>query len=185
MPKVERLPSGSYRIRYTDPWGRRAVVTRKTAADVRAVHRQIVSAMARGEYVDPRRGRTTVAEWAEDWLAGARNLGPGGRDVYRQALDDHIIPALGKIPLGKLTAGDIDRYLTDKLTTPVGTGKKARPRAPSTVHRHYRILQSGRRPGQGSPPGIGRGCTSPPTGGSAGLRRSACAASTSTALRSG
>jgi len=129
MPKVERLPSGSYRIRYTDPWGRRAVITRKTAADVRAAHRQIVSAMARGEYVDPRRGRTTVGEWADEWLEGARNVGAGGRDIYRQALD-HIIPELGKIPLGKLSAADIDRYIALKLET----------LAPSTVHRHYRTI---------------------------------------------
>jgi len=129
VPKVERLPSGSYRIRYTDPWGRRAVITKKTAADVRAAHRQIVSAVARGEYVDPRRGRTTVGEWAEAWLEGARNVGPGGRDIYRQALD-HILPELGKIPLGKLSAGDIDRYIVLKLGT----------LAPSTVHRHYRTI---------------------------------------------
>jgi integrase len=129
MPKVERLPSGSYRIRYTDPWGRRAVITRKTAADVRAAHRQIVSAMARGEYVDPRRGRTTVGEWAEDWLTGARNLSPNGRKIYEQALD-HILPELGKVPLGKLSATDVDRYLSKKLET----------LAPSTCHRHYRAL---------------------------------------------
>jgi integrase len=129
MPKVERLPSGSYRIRYTDPWGRRAVITQPTAADVRAAYKNIVSAMARGEYVDPRHGRTTVSEWAEEWLEGARNVGPGGRDIYRQALD-HIIPELGKIPLGKLSAGDIDRYIALKLDT----------LAPSTVHRHYRTI---------------------------------------------
>jgi len=152
MPKVERLPSGSYRIRYTDPWGRRAVVTRKTAADVRAAHRQIVSAMARGEYVDPRHGRTTIAEWADAWLEGARNVGPGGRDMYRQALD-HILPELGKIPLGKLSAGDIDRYLASKLQrppdgrpakglahSPEASTDQSQGLAPSTVHRHYRTI---------------------------------------------
>jgi len=112
VTKIERTPSGSYRIRYTDPWGRRAVITRSTAADVRAVHKRLMGDMSRGEYVDPRRGRTTLAQWAEDWLLGARNLGAGGRDIYRQALDDHILPELGKIPVGKLTAADIDRYLT-------------------------------------------------------------------------
>jgi integrase len=142
MPKVERLPSGSYRIRYTDPWGRRAVVTRKTAADVRAAHRQIISAMARGEYVDPKRGKTTLAVWADDWLLGARNLGRGGRDMYRQALD-HIVLELGAIPLGKLTATDIDRYLEGKSQAPGSTRREAsagRGLAPSTVHRHYRTL---------------------------------------------
>lgn len=129
MPKVERLPSGSYRVRFVDPWGRRAVITRKTAADTRAAYKRALGDMARGEYVDPRHGRTTLADWAEDWLTGARNLGPGGRDMYRQALM-HILPQLGNLPLGKLSAGDIDRYLEAKLDT----------LAPSTVHRHYRVL---------------------------------------------
>jgi len=152
MPKVERLPSGSYRIRYTDPWGRRAVITRKTAADVRVAHRQIVSAMARGEYVDPRHGRTTLADWADAWLEGARNVGPGGRDIYRQALD-HIVPELGNIPLGKLSAGDIDRYIASKLQrppdgrpakglahSPEASTDQSQGLAPSTVHRHYRTI---------------------------------------------
>lgn len=139
MPKVERLPSGSYRIRFSDPWGRRAVITRKTAADTRAAYKKALGDMARGEYVDPRLGRMTVEQWAGEWLTGARNLGPGGRDMYRQALA-HIVPELGRIPLGKLTAGDIDRYLTKKLAEPVGKGMKARPRSPASVHRHYRVL---------------------------------------------
>ena len=143
MPKVERLPSGSYRIRFTDPWGRRAVITKPTAADVRAHYKKALGDMARGEYVDPRKGRTTLAAWADDWLAGARNVGPGGRDLYRQALD-RIVPELGKVPLGKVTAGDVDRYIAKMLETPVVTGtgknKKSRPRSPSTVHRDYRTL---------------------------------------------
>jgi integrase len=137
MPKVERLPSGNYRIRFTDPWGHRTAVTGPTVADTRAAHKKALGDMARGDYVDHRRGRTTVGEWADEWLAGARNVGHGGRDIYRQALD-HITPALGKIPLGKLSAGDIDRYLDRKLTD--NSPRTGRPLAPETVHRHYRTL---------------------------------------------
>jgi integrase len=129
VPKVERTASGSFRIRYTDPWGQRQVITRPTAADVRAAHRRIMGDMARGDYVDPRRGRTTVAQWAEDWLTGARNVGPGGREMYDQALA-HILPVLGRLPVAKVSAADIDRYLDAKLGT----------LASSTVHRHYRTL---------------------------------------------
>lgn len=150
--KIERLPSGSYRIRYVDPWGRRVPITRKTAADVRAAYRRIQGDMARGEYVDPRRGRTSLAKWADDWLTGARNLSTGGRATYRRDLDRHILPALGKVPLGKLSDGDIDRYLESITQQPAGTGlapgrraaagltESDKSLAPSTVHRHYRTL---------------------------------------------
>ena len=129
MPKYEKTPAGSYRIRFTDPWGRRVVLTRKTVADVNAAHRKAIADMENGTYVDPKKARTTVKQWSKDWLAGARNVGPGGRDIYRQALD-HIVPELGKLPLGKVSAGDVDRYINVKLET----------LAASTVHRHYRTL---------------------------------------------
>ena len=130
MPKVERLPSGSYRIRFVDPWGRRAVITRRTAADTRAAYKRALGDMARGEYIDTRQGRITLEAWADEWLAGARNLSTGGHDTYRRDLDRHILPMLGAVPIGRLSAGDVDRYLTV-----VGLGL-----APSTVHRHYRTL---------------------------------------------
>jgi integrase len=168
MAKVEKLPSGKFRIRWTDPWGRRTSQTFTTAADARAHHHKILGDMARGEYIDRRRARITLADWADDWLLGARNLGQGGRDMYEQALK-HILPELGRIPLGKLTATDIDRYLTGSLAGSYGfTGTETTacpvhglqgagwtescrcgaaadvPRssglAPSTVHRHYRTL---------------------------------------------
>ena len=131
MPKPERLPSGSYRIRYTDPWGRRRAVTRKTAADARAAYRKILGDMQRGEYTDPRKGRVTFADWCDDWLEGARNLGQGGRDTYRRDLDRHILPKLGGVPIGRLAPADIDQYLTEQ---------QGRRLAASTVHRHYRTI---------------------------------------------
>lgn len=137
MPKARKLPSGSYRIRYTDPWGQRVSITKPTAADVNAAYRKAVTDMARGEYHDPRRGRITLAEWSVEWLAGARNLGRGGREIYAEALA-HINPELGKVPLGKLTAADVDRYLELKLTEK--RPRTGRPLAASTVHRHYRTL---------------------------------------------
>lgn len=129
MPKVEKLPSGSYRVRFTDQHGRRQSITAPTAADTRARYKRTIGDMARGDYIDPRRGRTTLAAWADDWLTGARNVGPGGADMYRQALA-HILPNLGRTPLAAIDAAQIDRYLTGKLDE----------LAPSTVHRHYRTL---------------------------------------------
>lgn len=129
MPKPQKLPSGSYRIRFTDQFGRRTSITAPTAADTRAAYKKALGDMARGDYVDPRKGRTTLNTWADDWLSGARNVGAGGRDIYRQSLN-RILPELGKMPLGKITAADIDRYIGLRLGT----------HAPSTTHRDYRTL---------------------------------------------
>jgi integrase len=128
MPKPELLPSGKYRIRWRDPWGKRVGRVFDTAADARAWYRKIQGDIARGIYTDPRRQRTTVAEWADDWLLGARHLSRGGQDTYRRDLDRHILPRLGKVPLVALDATTIDRFLAELDL------------APSSVHRQYRTL---------------------------------------------
>ncbi|MGH2690316.1 MAG: tyrosine-type recombinase/integrase [Actinomycetota bacterium] len=128
MPKPERLTSGRFRIRYRDPWGRRVSRTFDTAADARAHYRRTMGDIARGEYADPRRARMTVAEWADEWLAGARRLSTGARETYRRDLDRYILPQLGNLPVGRLDPATIDRYLAGVDL------------APSSVHRHYRTL---------------------------------------------
>ncbi len=128
---ITKTPYGTFTARWSDPWGRRTSRTFKTKADARAHLRKVQGDMARGEYANPRKGRVTLDRWADDWLAGARNLSRGGRDTYRRDLDRHILPALGKVPVGKLSASDVDRYLTEA----------GRSLAPSTVHRHYRTLR--------------------------------------------
>src|SRR5262245_61164540 len=125
---VERTATG-WRVRWTDPYGVRVCkggFGAKGHAD--AFYKKVLADMAKGEYVNPKLGRTRLADWADEWLAGARNLTRGGRDTYRRDLDRYILPKLGKTPVGKLTAGDIDRYLN---------GLKL---APSSVHRHYRTI---------------------------------------------
>jgi integrase len=127
---ISRTPYGTFVARWTDPYGCRTSRTFKTKADARAHLRRIYGDIARGDYTDTRRSRITLAVWADDWLEGARNLTRGGHDTYRRDLDRHILPVLGKVPVGKLQATDIDRYLTERGVLV----------APSTVHRHYRTL---------------------------------------------
>jgi integrase len=139
VPKPERLRSGRFRIRYRDPWGRRVSRTFDSAADARAHYRRVQGDIARGDYTDPRRARTTLAEWADEWLAGARRLSTGARETYRRDLDRYILPELGRIPLGRLDPATIDHYLTEKLA--IAVEKPAcSGLAPSSVHRHYRTL---------------------------------------------
>ena len=127
---VTKTQYGTWIARWTDPYGKQASKTWKTKADADAYYKRMTSDVARGSYVDPRLGRITLERWADEWLQGARNLSRGGHDTYRRDLDRHILPVLGKVPVGRLGAQDIDRYLTD------GADKLA----PSTVHRHYRTL---------------------------------------------
>jgi len=71
---IHKTPYGTWIVRWTDPWGRQKGKTFKTKGDANAFLRRTLGDMARGEYIDPRRSRLSLAQWADDWLEGARNL---------------------------------------------------------------------------------------------------------------
>lgn len=111
--QIERLPSKSYRARYTGPDGRlhRAPVTFSTKLDAEAWltdERRLISSGA----WDPPAGRKTAQSltfgaYAERWLSN-RDLKPRTRSHYRSLLDRHILPLLGGVPL-KGISGELIR----------------------------------------------------------------------------
>lgn len=128
---IERTNSGTYRVRWRDDTGTQRAKSFRRKIDAQNFEAQTRLDLQRGTYIAPTAGTITLRAWADEWLAGARNLGAGGRDTYRRDLDRHILPALGGLQLRRVTDSAIDRYLTAELD---------RGLAPSTVHRHYRTL---------------------------------------------
>lgn len=129
---LEKTAHGTWRARW---WvdGTTKSKTFKKKADAQAFLNDTLSALQRGVYqtAGQKVTKVSVTTWADQWLAGARNLSAGGRDTYRRDLDRYIIPALGQLPLRQLTPELVDEFLTDELAT----------LAPSTVHRHYRTIR--------------------------------------------
>jgi integrase len=125
---VHKTAQGTYRARTRDAAGRPTAKTFKLKADATNWERDQLQLRTQG--VTTSKSRITVTEWADIWLAGARNLAPGTLKTYRRDLDRYILPELGNHPLNKITADHIDAYLTG-ITNDF---------APSTVHRHYRTL---------------------------------------------
>jgi hypothetical protein len=92
---VRRLPSGRWQVRYHNGLGERVVApdTFATKADAQRWLAVAQADILRGTFIDPRAGRLSFAEWAEDWLASR----PGKRATSlardRAALRTHLIPA--------------------------------------------------------------------------------------------
>ena len=109
---VEKLPSGHYRARYTGPDGRRytAPTTFRTKGEARGWlslrHAEIVRKAWEPPGVAPKPTRTTLAAYAEQWLA-QREVKARTREHYAKLLERHIAPALGRLPLGAITADDV------------------------------------------------------------------------------
>jgi integrase len=56
----------------------------------------------RKSFINPRDGRTTVAEWADAWLPSL-DVGPLSEKEYRLRLKNHVLPEWGKVAIGDLS----------------------------------------------------------------------------------
>jgi integrase len=105
---IYRRPSGVYEVGFKDGSGKqrwRTVEGGITAA--RALRDELVSRRNRGERVAPDR-RLRLADAAARWLGGpVRDLRPRTQESYRNALDRHLLPALGQRRLDSISPDDL------------------------------------------------------------------------------
>ena len=116
----ERLPSQRHgrgkrwRVRWVDPetgqtrtelFGRRADAERHDAN----MHADI----SRGQYVDPREGKLSVAAYAEQWRRTLLHRGPTAERVER-VVRRHVVPVLGALPLSQVRNSHIRGWVKDR-----------------------------------------------------------------------
>jgi integrase len=117
-------------------------VSGATSAEARQKLDALRDAAKRGSLPPP--ARLTLGEYLTDWIERDRpNVRPStwhGRETHVRV---YLIPALGRLPLAKLTPADVDRALTVFQTSgrPVyGKSRRGRPRHPisALTARHIR-----------------------------------------------
>jgi len=78
--------------------------------------------------------RMRFGDLADYWLGTVQSrIRPSTLSVYRYALRQHLVPHLGDVPLLKLTAPIIERWIDTMHSCGL---------SPSTVHQAYRVLRS-------------------------------------------
>lgn len=76
--------------------------------------------------------KLTLARFLSEWLEGARaSLRPNSHTRYEQLVRLHTLPALGRLPLAKLTPQHLQRLYAAKLDEGL---------APQTVHQLHAVL---------------------------------------------
>jgi integrase len=70
----------------------------------------------RGEWVDPRRGKTSLGEWADRWFKSRAALKPTTRAGYEALLRNQILPRFGSQPLARIQPIDVSEWVA-KLTS--------------------------------------------------------------------
>ncbi len=129
---VRKLPSGRWQARYRDPSGRRLASpsTFTTKGDASRWLATVEADLARGQYIDPRAGRITLDQWADQWLDR-----PGKRTTT-VARDRHALdvwrPTLGPRPLAAVTAMHVQSAVD----------ARARTAAPATLARDFSVLRA-------------------------------------------
>lgn len=76
--------------------------------------------------------RLTVEALLSGWVDEVIQVRPSTEKHYRQIVDLHLIPALGKVQLTELTPTQVQRYLR----------KKGETHAPQTVRHHHAVLRN-------------------------------------------
>lgn len=74
----------------------------------------------------------TTGEWLEEWLESRRGLADRTRKGYAHIIENHLTPALGAIPLDRLSADHIARYYAEAERTLSG----------QTVLHHHQCLRA-------------------------------------------
>jgi hypothetical protein len=87
-----RMPDGSVGTDSSHPT--------RAAADIRCKHVEIEQAL--DTYLDPARGRITLADWVTIWQTG-HLAGDARWAAYRSHLRNHILPRFGGVPLNQIS----------------------------------------------------------------------------------
>ncbi len=124
--------SGRYRARYRDPLGRQRSETFTRKADAERFLREMRVDIERGRWIDPAGADVALAVWAEEFLSLARRLSPSTQETYARDLNRYVLSRFGSYRIGRLPADEIENWLNDEIAAGI---------APSSVHRHYRVLR--------------------------------------------
>jgi integrase len=111
--KRKHEDGGGYQVRYRDPNGRARAKSFKRKVDASRFAQAVEADKARGDWLDPRLARVTLAQYVDEWRPTIGNLKPSTKAGYDSLLRIHILPALGDAPLGKITPKDVRALIGD------------------------------------------------------------------------
>jgi integrase len=117
--------------------------TFKTKRDAEKWLNETINQVEKGLYIEP--AKMTLGDWLKSWLKNhcEQNLAGSTLPGYRIAIEKHLIPALGVIPLKDLKPIHIKEYHVSALESGRKDGKVAlgQKLSPTTVSQHHRILK--------------------------------------------
>jgi integrase len=131
MGNVQKRPSGQWRARYRDPFGKEHARHFRRRLDAERWLASVENAKHRGEWIDPALSRITVGEWAEKWLAAQVQLKPLTLERYRNIVRVQILPHWERLRLAEVTHADVVAWVA---------ALQADGYAAATIRQTHRVL---------------------------------------------
>lgn len=114
MASIRQKASNRWEARYRDAKGTMHSRSFDTKTAARRWAADMESDLRRGDWIDPRLGRTTFAEWSAEFLSTIVHLRAVTRGDYEGALRAHILPAFGHRPVAHIEQVDVRRFFAEK-----------------------------------------------------------------------
>lgn len=134
----ERRPSRRYgrgkrwRVRWNDPHtGETRTTLFERKADAERHDASMHADISRGQYIDPRAGKITIAQYAPQWRAHQLHR-DSTADMVERAFRLHILPVLGNLPIADARASHIRGWVKTTVEN----------LSASTVHLTYSYVKS-------------------------------------------
>jgi integrase len=136
-PDGSRLPSSRHgrgkrwRVRWVDDRGETRTMSFERKADAERHDANVRADLSRGQYIDDRAGRITVATLADRWRADQLHIESTAIRV-EHALRLHIVPGIGQMQVGLVRPSNVQAWVKDR----------ARVLAPTTLRVVYGYLNA-------------------------------------------
>jgi len=109
----------------------------KTRRECQAALNEALTALRSGAFVEPSK-RTLGSFLVDEWLPAVHNVRPSTFSNYRTHIRTYIVPALGAVPLQRLSPAQLNAFYKALLAK--GRLRDGQGMAPKTVHNVHAIL---------------------------------------------
>ncbi len=109
----------------------------KTRRECQAALNEALAALRAGAFVEPSR-RTLGSFLVDEWLPAVRNVRPSTFSNYRTHVRTYVVPALGAVPLQRLSPAQLNAFYQALLAE--GRLRDGQGMAPKTVQNVHAIL---------------------------------------------
>jgi integrase len=133
MASIKQRADGVWRARYRDAAGKEHARHFKLKRDAQRWLDEVATSVLTGQYVDPRAGRVTFREYAEQWRTSQVHRDQTA-DSYESRLRLHVYPVIGDMPLASIMPSTIQALVKRMSTEAEGRAALA-PSSVALIHK--------------------------------------------------